>query len=263
MSKRKDKKQAEALYANLLDMTSVSTPASGEEPPGSSISEQGLASSEALSSFLEMEAQNPRQLVKMKKFRFQLLHQWMIDHLEPCRVADIGGGKGLLAYLLQQSGWEATVIDPVSQALPNKYKDMATGKQIHIAPTGRVPRIDQAFEPEVAQSFELLVAMHAHGCTIKIIEAAAHFGRSFILLPCCIIDEPLYPPLGVHWLQCVIDYAMRQGFTVHPFRLNFKGQNISFYARPTNCASSSGAIGTRPFQKTQAQSWSNKPAAWG
>jgi hypothetical protein len=50
-------------------------------------------------------------------------------------------------------------------------------------------------------------------------------------MPCCIINEPLYPPLGSHWLHCVIDYATRQGFRVEPFRLNFKGQNIGFYAQ--------------------------------
>jgi hypothetical protein len=168
----------------------------------------------------------------MKKFRFQLLHQWMQENLSPCRVADIGGGKGLLSYLLNRSGWQAAVIDPARQPLPTKYRDLASGKQIRILEAEAVPRLDQSFQPEFAQDFDLLVAMHAHGCNIQMIGAAAHYGRDFIALPCCIIGEPIFPPSGTHWLQCVADYAKSKGFIIHPFRLNFKGQNIGLYARP-------------------------------
>ena len=48
-------------------------------------------------------------------------------------MADVGGGKGLLSYLLQDSGWSATVIDPVEQALPSKYKDLSSSTQVRIA----------------------------------------------------------------------------------------------------------------------------------
>jgi hypothetical protein len=166
----------------------------------------------------------------MKKFRFQLLHQWLVEHFEPCPVADVGGGKGLLTYLLQESGWEAAVIDPVDQPLPDKYKDISLNKRIKIPPTEKIPRISQEFEPYMAQQYDLLIGMHAHGCNIKIIDASVEFQRSFVLLPCCIIDEPLIPPPGVHWLECLVDYAVQKGFAVHPFRLNFRGQNIGFYA---------------------------------
>jgi hypothetical protein len=170
----------------------------------------------------------------MKKFRFQLLHQWMQQQIEPCRVADIGGGKGLLAHLLNMSGWEATVVDPVSQGLPTKYKDLQSSRQVQIAPTETVNRRDSRFEPEMARDYDLLVAMHAHGCNIQLIDAAARFQCGFIVLPCCIIDEPLYPQGGMHWLQCVADYAKGRGFAIEPFRLNFKGQNIGLYARNPN-----------------------------
>jgi hypothetical protein len=195
-----------------------------------SIPDDVLAASGELSCLLKASTCGARELPKMKKFRFQLLHQWMLDHLEPCRVADIGGGKGLLAYLLQQSGWQATVIDPTHQALPAKYKNLTTGRQIRIAETAQIPRIDQVFEPGMVREFDLLVAMHAHGCNIQLIDAAVQFGRAFIILPCCVIDEPIHPPPGTHWLQCVVDYAVRCGFRIEPFRLNFKGQNIGLYA---------------------------------
>ncbi len=167
-----------------------------------------------------------RELRKMKKFRFQLLHRWLVEYFEPARLADIGGGKGLLAYLLQQNGWQATVIDPVNQALPDKYKDINSGKRIRLAPTEKAPHINQPFTESMGRHFDMLVGMHAHGCNAKIINAASQFGCGFILFPCCVIDEPFYPPLGVQWLESVTDYAVRQGHTVYPFRLNFKGQNI-------------------------------------
>jgi hypothetical protein len=172
-----------------------------------------------------------RDLPKMKKFRFQLLHEWMTGRLVPCRVADVGGGKGLLAYLLGQSGWQATVIDPVAQPLPAKYKDLAADRQVRIGAMETVPRIDAPFHPEMAVDFDVLVAMHAHGCNIQLLDAAAKHGRAVILLPCCIIHEPVVPMPGVHWLECVVEQATRRGFSVEPFRLNFKGQNIGLYAR--------------------------------
>ena len=235
MSKRKDRRQSEALYASVLAQSSASglqleeneesfAAALHDDTP---LSDAELARSGVLSRLLEED--RPRALPMMKKFRFQLLHRWMVEHLPPGRVADVGGGKGLMAYLLEQSGWQSAVIDPTPQPLPVKYKDLETGRQVRIGPEERVGRIDAAFEPEMAKEFDLLLAMHAHGCNIQIIDAAAEYGRSFLLMPCCIIDEPVVPPPGVHWLQCVIEESQRRGFTVQPFRLNFKGQNIGLY----------------------------------
>ena len=177
------------------------------------------------SSFVPHEAR-PKELRKMKKFRFQLLHRWLVERFEPCSVADIAGGKGLLAYLLQQSGWQSTVIDPVNQALPHKYKDITSGKRIKLTPTDRVRRINREFVTPMAQRFDLLVGMHAHGCNAMIIDIAAELGCGFVLFPCCVINEPFYPPLGVQWLESVASYAIHKGHVLYPFRLNFKGQNI-------------------------------------
>jgi len=179
---------------------------------------------------LRLASAQSGELRKMKKFRFQLLHRWLVEHVAPCRVGDVAGGKGLLAYLLQCSGWEAAVIDPVNQALPDKYKDIATGRRVKIGPDERVMRVDREFESGMARYYDLLVGMHAHGCNAKIIDAAAETGCGFVLFPCCVIDEPFYPRLGVSWLEAVADYAVWRGVELAPFRLNFKGQNIGLFA---------------------------------
>jgi hypothetical protein len=216
MAKHKDVELSAELFSSVKEMSRRSAP----DPTQFS----------KISRFLESSSGKDHELRKTKTFRFQLMHRWLVEHFEPSRVADVGGGKGLLAYLLQTSGWQATVIDPVDQRLPDKYKDIESGDRQRIAPEESVPRIDQGFEMEMGAQFDLLIGMHAHGCNARIIEAGATYGCGFVLFPCCVIDEPFYPPIGVHWLESLAEYATRLGQTVYPFRLNFKGQNIGLCA---------------------------------
>lgn len=235
MGKAKDKRQARQLYAKITQTAAQTAPvvtaAGSDHAHDVPLTAEMLAASKELAPLTILPQR--RELPKMKKFRFQLLHQWLVTHRAPCRVADVGGGKGLLAYLLRQSGWSATVIDPIKQTLPTKYKDLTLNKQVQLASAEDVPRLSRRFAPEMAQDFDLLVAMHAHGCNIQLIDAAAQFGCEVLLLPCCVIDEPLLPPPGTPWIQWVAEYMIEQGFAVEPFRLNFKGQNIGLYARKT------------------------------
>jgi hypothetical protein len=213
MGKRKPKEQVQQLYKHLIDISSATWP-DGTNGHALSLVKPGQG------------------LLRMKRFRFQLMCHWLAEHLTPRRSADVGGGKGLLAYLLQERGWQVTVIDPVYQDLPDKYKDIVSGKRVRLPSTASVPYLDAEFEPSMCGDFDLIVGMHSHGCNVKIIDGAKAFGCEFILVPCCVIDEPLYPRQGVHWLECLVDYAIRQEFAVYPFQLHFKGQNIGFYARP-------------------------------
>lgn len=212
MPKRKDEEWGNALFESLLRLTQ--TDFALTDPAGD------------WARFMASGSQRAGELRMMKKFRFQLLHRWLIEHFEPCRVADVAGGKGFLSYLLQHSGWDAVVIDPVAQALPTKYKDIVTGRRVRIPPTTKIARADRPFDPELARHFDLLIGMHAHGCNAQIIDAALAVGCGFVLFPCCVIDEPFVPPPGVHWLQGLAEYALNKGHTLYPFRLNFKGQNI-------------------------------------
>jgi hypothetical protein len=205
MSRNHDRERSEAHFQKLQQITQQNGP------------------------FVDPLASPTRELRKMKKFRFQLLHRWLVERFEPCRAADIAGGKGLLAHLLQESGWETAVIDPIPQSLPDKYKDISSNQRVKIAATTRVAHLDQPFGQAMGQQFDLLIGMHAHGCNIAIIEAAVEFGCGFVLFPCCVIDEPFVPPAGVDWLEYVADYAIGRGLAVTPFRLNFKGQNIGLW----------------------------------
>lgn len=175
-----------------------------------------------------------RKSPRMKKFRFQLLHQWLIQRFEPCRVADVGGGKGLLGYLLQRSGWQVTIIDPEPQPLPAKFKDIASQTRVKITSQTQVPYVQAPFSVEMAADFDLLVAMHAHGCNVAIIDAAAQYDCGFVIFPCCVIGEPFYPRRGVLWLESLAHYAVQLGIPIYTTRLNFKGQNVGLYT-PGRC----------------------------
>jgi hypothetical protein len=117
MSKRSDRKRAEDLFASVLQTATGPRPATlggdadHEEYERSGghddapLTDDALAASPTLAGLVSVN--RSRELPLMKKFRFQLLHRWIVDNVAPCRVADVGGGKGLLAFLLQQSGWPA------------------------------------------------------------------------------------------------------------------------------------------------------------
>ena len=218
MPKKKKQPRSAALFTTLERMTS--SPGSTPDPEDDVLDLTSLADQA-----IRVVPDSSRTL-RMKKFRAQLLHVWLENNFQPCRAADIGGGKGLLGHLLNRSGWDVTVIDPVGQPLPDKYKDIRTEQRVKVRPDERVARIEMGFQVEMGADFDLLIGMHAHACNAKVIDAAALYGCGFVLFPCCVIDEPFYPRLGVHWLECLAAYALERGLDLFPFRLNFKGQNI-------------------------------------
>ena len=194
--------------------------------PPPTMEELGLALPDVVGKRLSGES-----LPKMKKFRFQLLADWMVLKFKACRVADVGGGKGLLAFLLCQFGFDAVVVDPVRQRLPDKYKDLKSGRQIRIDHGQDVSRIARPFDTSMAQSFDVLLALHAHGCNLALIEAAAQYKKGLVVLPCCVIDEPAAPPIGKNWFMWLVEHATSRGLEISFFHLNFSGQNVGFYCQ--------------------------------
>ncbi len=165
----------------------------------------------------------------MKKFRSQLVYEFIISHYIPGKVADIGGGKGLLSYLLNQSGWDSTVIDPVYQPLPTKYTNLDK-KKIKIDGDATVPHITSPFEKEMGKDFDLLIGLHSHGSNLRIVDAAAEYHKEFILLPCCIINEGIDPYSVTDWLEYIEEYANKKGIMTQREKLNFKGQRTAIYS---------------------------------
>lgn len=166
-----------------------------------------------------------------RKFRFQLMSEFILSIYDKCRVADIGGGKGLLSYILNDKGWDSIVIDPFDQKLKHKYKDIQTGKRVKLsrAEITGVKRLSSVFDKNAAKDFDLLIGLHAHGSNIKIIQAAAEYGKDFAILPCCVIDEPVEKVPGVNWLDSLFDYASELGLSPKKATLNFAGQRTVIF----------------------------------
>ncbi len=165
------------------------------------------------------------------QFRFQLIAKWLTENYSPRKAADVGGGKGLLAYFLNQQGWDVTVIDPVNQLLPKKYKDMNLSKRLFIPKESKVSRIDLPFEENMAKDFDLLIGLHAHGSNMKIINASVKYGKDFVLFPCCVIDEPIEIKPNINWFNSLEDYAKDLGLQIKSVKLNFVRQSSGFFTQ--------------------------------
>ncbi len=163
------------------------------------------------------------------QFRFQVIASWLADNYSPRKALDVGGGKGLLAYLLNLRGWEVAVVDPIDQPLPPKYKDIVTNKRVLITDRNQVHRITLPFEENITQNFDLLIGLHAHGSNIKILDAAAKYHKDFIILPCCVIDEPIEVRGGINWMDSLEVYAKKLSLPVERKQFNFVRQNTAIY----------------------------------
>jgi hypothetical protein len=165
------------------------------------------------------------------KFRFQLLQMWLTEKYKPAKVLDVGGGKGLLSFLLNKNDWDSTIVDPAISDYLTKYKDIETGKRVLLSDDEieSSKRITGVFKEEMAKDYDLLIGLHAHGSNLQIINACKKYDKDFLLLPCCVIDESLIKKPDVDWLESLIDYAKDKGFEVKKDVLNFKGQNVLIY----------------------------------
>jgi hypothetical protein len=170
-------------------------------------------------------------LPKPKRFRSQLLASWIADTFPPCAVADVGGGKGLLTWLLNQAGFRAEVVDPVDQPLPSRYRDLRTGRRVRLGADDRVPRRRTRFGPALGRRYDLLVALHAHGSNLAVLDTVAQAHNSCVVLPCCVVEEPSAPPPGQNWFMWLVGRARALGLEPEPFALNFSGQHVGFAVR--------------------------------
>jgi len=164
------------------------------------------------------------------QFRFQVISAWLAENYSPRTALDVGGGKGLLAYLLNQNRWKVDVVDPVDQHLPPKFKDIVEDKRVLIVDRDQVKRITAPFTEEMAENYDLLIGLHAHGSNIKILNAAAKYHKDFLILPCCVIDEPIEVKRDINWMDSLETYAKNLGLPVSRKEFNFVRQSTALYS---------------------------------
>ena len=130
------------------------------------------------------------------------------------------------------NGWNSVVVDPAISHHLHKFKDIETGKRIKISEDDLkiVPRKVGIFETAMVKDFDLVVGLHAHGSNIQILEACAKYKKDFLLVPCCVIDEPINKVPGINWFESLVEYSKKLGFNTKTDILNFKGKNKILYS---------------------------------
>ncbi|HEX3214447.1 MAG TPA: hypothetical protein VH016_17915, partial [Actinomycetota bacterium] len=123
------------------------------------------------------------------------------------------------------------VVDPVDQPLPSRYRDLATGRRVRLGGDATVARRRVPFSPALGRRYDLLVALHAHGSNLAVLDTVAEAGNSCVVLPCCVVDEPAAPGPGQNWFTWLADQARGLGLEPEPFALNFRGQHVGFAVR--------------------------------
>lgn len=100
--------------------------------------------------------------------RFVALARFVADNFRSCRVADVAGGSGLLAYELEKVGFDCTVIDT----------------KPHAGATG-IKTIKGEFKASsMATKFNLVIGLHPDSATEELAHAAV-LGIPTVIVPCC------------------------------------------------------------------------------
>ena len=151
-------------------------------PPPPSLEELGLVPPGAPAAGRRSGTELPGQ------FRFQLLAAWIAGSFPPCAVADVGGG-GAAQPPAQRGRVRAEVVDPVDQPLPSRYRGLASGRRVRLGGEVQVPAA-RCRSSRARPAHDLLVALHAHGANLAVLETVAQAGSSCVVLPCCVVGEP-------------------------------------------------------------------------
>jgi hypothetical protein len=64
-----------------------------------------------------------------------------------------------------------------------------------------------------------------------VLDTVAQARNSCVVLPCCVVEEPLAPAPGQNWFMWLADRARALGLEPEFFALNFAGQRVGFAIR--------------------------------
>lgn len=152
--------------------------------------------------------------------RFDLFARFVASLIHPSErgdmlVADVAAGKGYLSWALREHGFRR--ITPFEPA-PRRG--------------GQVRRLGirvQAFRPEHARDFDLVVGMHPDAATDCILSGAALHGKLVVVCPCCVRPNAWsYWGNGqshAEWEVHLVDRSAADGLELTVGRLKMNGAN--------------------------------------
>jgi hypothetical protein len=148
------------------------------------------------------------------------------------RIADIGGGSGLLSLELAKRGYEPTVFEPANHNSQAAMRHAASKQEI---PLGGLHDIDRKRLVirhtedcgELLGDYDLLVGLHPDEATEIIVRLGLGLRKPFAVVPCCVMPLDGRDMVEKEWL----DYLQRLGPGVRSTRLECSGKNIVLYRR--------------------------------
>ena len=144
--------------------------------------------------------------------RASIFAKFMSRNFQPCRVADIAGGRGGLSKELKKHHFISVVIDPCRGQEKNTVK------------------IFQKVENVSLKNFDLLVGMHPDEATEYIIKEGLRLGKAFAVVPCCSHAKDGLKKSFTQWIKYLK--------SLEPFKdeiritvLKMGGKNLVLYRR--------------------------------
>lgn len=157
--------------------------------------------------------------------RFHLFSELVTRNLKPSefhRLADVAGGKGVLAKKLRKSGFKEVVTF-------DKRKLRGKGKKSDLGFR------NTWFTYEERDSFDAVVAMHPDQGTDHAILYAARRRVPAIVCPCCVLPHAASYKGPKHfdkWIMHLKDLAEGHSLTTQEAQLPMRGRNLVLIMRP-------------------------------
>ncbi len=162
--------------------------------------------------------------------RFRVFAEFITQQFPDARkVADIGGGRGLLSVELQRVGFESVVIDPRRvENLPRRIRKEIRKEALRSGKLTNIAKAEIQIEQMDLSSFDLAVGMHPDQATEHIVRESVQAAVPFAIVPCCVMPIDGLGRTFEVWLEYLASLA--QGSRTA--RLQISGRNTVLYWRP-------------------------------
>lgn len=107
---------------------------------------------------------------------------------EAARIADVGGGRGLLSIELGELGFTPTIVDPrLTTNLPHRVRKALRKEALRTGRVRRLRRLHARVEDVDLSEFDIIAGLHPDQATEPIVRRAVEARKPFAVVPCCVM----------------------------------------------------------------------------
>lgn len=145
---------------------------------------------------------------------------------EARHIADVGGGRGLLAVELMLRGLVCTVIDPRRPTkLPRQVRKKIRKEMIRRGTAPPLEAVTNGVDETDLAPYDLIVGMHPDEATEPIVRSAVEWGKPFAVAPCCVMPLDGEGRTFEEWM----DYLVSLAPGCKTATLPMEGRNVVIY----------------------------------